>query len=94
MKFQDIVNHIEKNACTIDHFEEDSHMATNCINFEHCLIEKLPSYTDFTLCHYFYELSIPAPVYLQEEFDKYKELRKMIDNMPPVLKSKHDPDKS
>jgi hypothetical protein len=80
MNFQSITQHLEHYGCTLDHLEGKSYMATNCVNAHICLIEKLSKYSKITLCHYWYELGIPAPAALKSEFTAYQELREQVFN--------------
>ena len=81
MTFQELKDHIEEYGCTLDHFEDDCYYATNCINFEMCLIEEQTAYSTATLCHYFYELKVPAPAHLREQMDSYRELREAMNEI-------------
>jgi len=78
MNFQDLIYHIQDNGCHYDHIEDNRYEARNCINAEYCEIEDLPLYSEVTLCHYFYELGIPAPPELYEALEKYRDLRDNI----------------
>lgn len=75
MKFQQLVYHLEAYGCTVDPLIEEGYLASNCINGHVCVVEKLRVYTVPTLCHYFYELGVPAPDFLRDEYDKYRDLR-------------------
>lgn len=78
LTLQDIQYHIEQYGCSLDPYEEDSYWAANCINGNCCVIEALEDYSSVTLCHYFYELGIPAPDELHHEMEAYREMRSKV----------------
>lgn len=75
MNFQDLKYHLESYGCTLDHIEDNLHFATNCINGNCCEIEDLPEYSSVTLCHYCYEVSIPALDGYEDHLERYREMR-------------------
>lgn len=81
MTFQSLQYHLEDNACSLDPYLEDSYMAMNLLSLDQCVIEKLPRYSIPTLCHYFYELSIPAPPPLAKHLEVYRKFRKKLDKL-------------
>lgn len=78
MNFQDLQYHLEGYGCNLDHLIEECYHVTNCINGEVCLIEKLDVYAEFTLCHYFQELGVPAPDDMREAFERYRNFRETV----------------
>ena len=78
MTFTQLRRHIEPYGA-LDPLIDEGYLATNCINAETCVIEELSEYDTQTLCHYFYELGIPAPKYMRTEFYKYCEWREQLD---------------
>jgi len=75
MDFQELSYHLEQYGCHLDILIDEGHLATNCISGHVCVIERLDHYTNPTLCHYCYELGIPAPASLAIEFERYRNLR-------------------
>ena len=82
MSFQDLLYHLEHYGCSVDHIEENRYTDSNCINAHICEIEDLDDYSDVTLCHYFFELSVPAPNSHKESLEKYKNFRNHIVKIP------------
>lgn len=82
MNFQDIHNHLTEYGCTIDPYfdEEEGYWACNQINGEVCIIENLPEYLITTICHYCFELGIPAPHHLRKQMEEYRGFRKFTDH--------------
>jgi hypothetical protein len=91
MTFQELQYHVEGLGCSLDPFEEDSFFVSNCINGHCCVIENLTNYAKPTLCHYFYELGISAPLELREEFNTYADLRRRLNNdlKVPIVEQSH-----
>lgn len=89
MTLHDIQYHIEGYGCNLDPLGDGdgSYFASNCISGDNCIIEDLPFYSNTTLCHYFYELSVPVPTDLREAYDAYCSIReyiKSIGELEPV----------
>jgi hypothetical protein len=82
MDFQDLAGHLEHYGCTLDHIEENRYSVRNCISGHICEVENLDEYSNVTLCHYFYELTVPATPGLTESLDKYRNFRENIINIP------------
>jgi len=74
MTFQDLFDYIEIHGCTIDPYIEDSYWAYNSLNQQGCVIENLPVYGTVALCHYFFELGIPAPRNIRADCTTYRNL--------------------
>jgi len=75
MNFADLCNHFSQYGVNVDPYDNDSHWATNAFTMQQCQIEDLPVYSVPTLCHYFYELGIPSPIDMREDYNHYRGLR-------------------
>lgn len=78
MNFQQLKYHLEDNACTFDHYEDDSYWVANVLNDNVCIVEHHNEYSIVTLCHYFYELKVPSPQECKEDFEEYCRFREKI----------------
>lgn len=84
MTFQELQYYLEGYGCTFDPYGGDGYWVFNAISLDECVIEDLPEYSDSTLCHYFYELSVPAPQQLRDSLDKYRYFRENTLDLVPV----------
>lgn len=82
MNFQRLKYHLETYGCNLDHLEDNVYIASNCINSHICQIEELDEYSEITLCHYFFELSIPPPPEFYADFEKYSYFRNELVKIP------------
>ncbi len=75
MNFQKLCDHFAQYGVNCDPLDEDSYWATNVYSFQQCRIQQKSRYDVITLCHYFYELGIPCPLFMRDDYNNYRSLR-------------------
>jgi len=91
LSIEELRTHLEDNGCHIDDNGRyhDADFWINCISGDICYIEHHQIYSTTMCCHIFYELRIPPPYSLEDDYEIYKLFRKDINkNKPAVKKNK------
>ncbi len=80
MSFDDIVAHVSEEGCNLVDLGDNLFLVRNCINGNHCLLERMEFYGIATLCHYIWELKIEVPLAIEDPYHVYSNFRNILDN--------------
>ena len=83
MKRTDLITYVESQGCAVKEDGEflEGAFYVNLICFDICWIPSDPEIDVVACCDIIYELKIPPPEGMEEDFDRFVQFRKTLDQM-------------